>query len=387
LKNLYLVFTIVFLLLSLAGGVFLVKNNQDNRNQATGCWATCNCCGTSFCANPSGSGCNSECNSLCGSSNLQNTPIPQTNGSCDSSSASACVGQNPGNSCTGGFPGTCQTTSGTACACVANNSTVNSPTPKPGQTCVPGNLGILCCQGSVACQQHRDASCNVTCADNCGIFNNSVCTAPSAVTPTLIPGGGGVTWNCTALSGSRNGFNCSGGYQNCSGYRSGTPCAPGEYIGGQLQAPVNAITCHCSNDVWIVGKGASCDGLCACTNNVCTTCSVTASPVKTSTPTPTNTSTPTNTPKPTLTPTGTLAPTSTPTPTGTLTPTNTPTNTPVPTNTPINAPTSTPAPTQVLAQGPSPTRIILPSSGVEFPAQALSLIGIIVTLAGFLILL
>ena len=35
-KNLYLFFTIAFLLLSLAGGIFLVKNNQDNRNRAAG---------------------------------------------------------------------------------------------------------------------------------------------------------------------------------------------------------------------------------------------------------------------------------------------------------------------------------------------------------------
>jgi hypothetical protein len=163
----------------------------------------------------------------------------------------------------------------------------------------------------------------------------------------------------------------------------------------------------------------------------------------TSTPTPNATSTPT--PKLKLTSTPTPKPTSTPrptnTPTGTLVPTNTPTNTPIPTNTPVptntpnlvcgsdcngnlanycpadhtcssgkcvlisclngsvtcnsanclvltpsvtGAPTNTSAP---IAQGPSPTRIILPQTGLDFPLQGLTIIGAIVTLAGFLILL
>jgi hypothetical protein len=44
-------------------------------------------------------------------------------------------------------------------------------------------------------------------------------------------------------------------------------------------------------------------------------------------------------------------------------------------------------PTLVIAQGPSPTRIVLPEAGVDFPAKTLSIVGIIVTLLGFLILL
>ncbi len=117
----------------------------------------------------------------------------------------------------------------------------------------------------------------------------------------------------------------------------------------------------------------------------------TNTPVPTNTPKPTATSTPkpTNTPKPTAT--STPKPTNTPQPTSTpIPPTNTPvppTNTPVPpTNTPI-PPTNTPVPTQVIAEEPTPTRIILPKSGVEFPSQFLGIIGGIITLLGFLILL
>ncbi len=128
------------------------------------------------------------------------------------------------------------------------------------------------------------------------------------------------------------------------------------------------------------------------------------SPPATSTPIPTNTSTPTPTPTgtvkptniPTNTPTATLTPTSAPTNTPTLVPTNQPTSTPLPTSAPTNTPTLVPTsqptsqptatvvPTKIL---PSPTRIILPNSGVEFPGQALTVVGVIVTLLGFLILL
>ena len=48
---------------------------------------------------------------------------------------------------------------------------------------------------------------------------------------------------------------------------------------------------------------------------------------------------------------------------------------------------SSPVPTKVVANGPSPTRIILLETGVEFPSQILTLVGGIITLLGFLILL
>ncbi|MDD3998481.1 MAG: hypothetical protein PHR98_00040 [Candidatus Shapirobacteria bacterium] len=113
-------------------------------------------------------------------------------------------------------------------------------------------------------------------------------------------------------------------------------------------------------------------------------------PTATNIPKPTATNTPvptaTNTPAPTAT--GTPKPTNTPVPTATSTPKPTATGTPQPTatNTPI-PPTNTPLPTQVIAQGPSPTRIILLESGIEFPSQILTIFGGIITLLGFLILL
>jgi len=133
--------------------------------------------------------------------------------------------------------------------------------------------------------------------------------------------------------------------------------------------------------------------------NITLTPTSTKKPTLTPTVTRRPTQTPTKTPKPTNTPTGTLVPTKVPTntlkPTNTLIPTNTPTGTLVPTNTPqstdtpvyIASDTSTPIPTKVIVQGPSPTRIILPQSGVEFPLQILTVLGAIITLAGFLILL
>ena len=131
--------------------------------------------------------------------------------------------------------------------------------------------------------------------------------------------------------------------------------------------------------------------------------------------TPTPTPTPTNTPvpgQPTNTPTPTPTPTNTPTPTATLVPgqpTNTPnpTYTPYPTSTPYPTatsrpqpsstlqPTNTPNPTYTpyptstpvqLAEGLSPTRIILPVVGFDLPSKALAIIGGIITLFGFLLI-
>jgi hypothetical protein len=53
-----------------------------------------------------------------------------------------------------------------------------------------------------------------------------------------------------------------------------------------------------------------------------------------------------------------------------------PTGAPYPTDTPV-----------YIAQGPSPTRIVLPNSGVEFPIQVLTVVGVITTLIGLLVLL
>ena len=56
---------------------------------------------------------------------------------------------------------------------------------------------------------------------------------------------------------------------------------------------------------------------------------------------------------------------------------------------PVFTPTKilTPSPIITQVQELTPTRIILPESGVEFPSQFLTLLGGIITLLGFLILL
>jgi len=162
--------------------------------------------------------------------------------------------------------------------------------------------------------------------------------------------------------------------------------------GCQEIANVN-LSCFCGTVQIDTGNGFESKTMkCGCDDKKTTEVeSPTNTPPKSPTNTPTATSTPTNTPTPTPTDVYT---TSTPTPTGTLVPTNTPTATSTPTNTPV--PTSTPtgvwlSPTPTTAvyvtQGPSPTRIILPNAGVNFPLQALTVVGVITTLLGFLILL
>jgi len=130
---------------------------------------------------------------------------------------------------------------------------------------------------------------------------------------------------------------------------------------------------------------------------------------------------------PTATPTQTPTLTSTPRPTSTIRPTNTP----IPTSTPklvcgspcgedtgpcpeghvcdqnkcvlmacldgnpcdskqckLIKPSSTPRPTKTPAPDvPTPTRITLPDAGFDFPVKAIGIVGVIITLFGFLILL
>jgi len=62
----------------------------------------------------------------------------------------------------------------------------------------------------------------------------------------------------------------------------------------------------------------------------------------------------------------------------------------IPTLIPTNKITSTPPLTITSTptdEGPSPTRIILPLAGFDFPSQALTLLGGIIILLGFLVLL
>ena len=83
-------------------------------------------------------------------------------------------------------------------------------------------------------------------------------------------------------------------------------------------------------------------------------------------------------------------PTKVPIATKTLIPSRPLTSTPIKTPTLAKKPTNIPRPTptlELIAEDPSPTRILLPAAGINFPSLALTLLGGIVILLGFLILL
>jgi len=236
--------------------------------------------------------------------------------------------------------------------------------------------------------------------DNCGWNGN---------TWTKIPLGGecyAVRYHCPDMTSSLASSGCNptvyGGKETGPAYKVFRTSADG---------PVTYDSSYCGVQQLDAVAACNCDIKYHSIYYPCTTPTTQAlffpspTPTKkpTSTPTriPTNTPTATKTPTPTLTPTGTRTPTLTPTltstptltltptltPTGTQMPTQTPTSTRIPTNTPAN--TSTPRPTEIIVYTTqaSPTRIILPQSGVDFPFQFLTILGAIVTLAGFLILL
>jgi len=101
-----------------------------------------------------------------------------------------------------------------------------------------------------------------------------------------------------------------------------------------------------------------------------------------------NYSSPITTPTPFVSPKPSDIPTSAPIFTSTISPT--PFVSPKPSDRgrlPTLIPTNTPIPTEIIEQSPTPTRIILPKAGIEFPSQVIVVIGGIVTLLGFLILL
>lgn len=295
----YGLLSILFLLLSLFGGIYLVKNTQDNRNQAIdGCWATCNCsCGVSFCADPKGRGCHYECLDKCGEisnyGSFTDDPCNQVN------ATSKCLTAKSGTmdvvnhyKCPG-------ETSISAAGCTKNVKTYR-------------NTNSVCVDESLCGVQQIDYQ-------NCFVSYLKICKKPTSPPETIRD--------------------------------SATPT--------KKRTPTKKSTLVPSKKP---------------TSTLVPTATNTPKPTLTTTPAPTAT----NTPKPTLT--------TTPAPTATNTPKPTPTPTPGPTSTPV-PPTNTPVPTSVIAQGPSPTRIVLPQSGVEFPSQMLTIIGGIITLLGFLILL
>ena len=315
-NNRYTIFTLIFLSLSLIGGVYLSKQNQDNRNQATG-------------------GCNHD--SECGHT-------PQNCCYCAKTSAhpeGQCIcGCTPGQP-TFGVTGAPQPTGS-----IPSTDTYPACSGNPGQlSCT--SLGASGCSGYQSCHVGTNYdSCDPPLGNNMCLYT---------------------------ISGQKCIYACP------------------------ATMPAGYARCQCSNGVWTIGAlpaGGKCDQLCVCKGNVCNDCSPTPEkPKPTPTPLPTKTPTPTKTLTPTSIPTFIII-TDTPAPTVTSTPQ--PTSTSVPTNTPTSVPTATPRPSSTpwptvtprpMAQGPSPTRIILPSAGFEFPSQAMTLLGGIVTLLGFLILL
>jgi len=307
-KN-YGILSIIFLLLSLAGGIYLVKNNQNLQNKAEdGCWATCRCsCGLTFCANPSGRGCQYECLDRCGELSHY--------GSLTGTPGAPCTIANVNDKCISAKSGTLDVVNHYKC---------------PGFTSMPP----AGCQDNVETLRNvsqvcvDESFCGVQQIDYRGCFVSylKLCQTPTDApkdTPTPTP------------------------TQKPSSTPTLTPIPTKKPSSTPTPTPTKKPS---------------------------------STPTSTPTPLPTNTPIPTSTTTPQPTSTSTPQPTSTPNPTPTPNPTSTPT--PLPTNTPI--PTSTP---EYIAEGPTPTRIILPQSGVEFPAQMLTIFGGIVTLLGFLILL
>lgn len=265
-----------------------------------------------------------------------------------------------------------------------------------------GGSGTHSCHKIGTCQGVGD---NTQCSWGTG-SSCTTCTANS-----IIPNPTASAWMCQVCDCSNGGWN-NGQCTNCGGL---VPCSSVSALScGQIDAcPPGQPTTQC---------GAASENRVVYTNGCTTSTNPTSPPSQqtgssptptrippTSTPTripPTSTPTriPTSTATPTRNPTNTPVPTSTRTPSPTATPrpddtpvpTATPTNIPAPTDTPVPNPTATPvvystpqptATTEPLAQGPSPTRILLPNAGVSFPIQGLTVVGTIISLLGLLVLL
>ncbi len=402
--------TVLFLISSLIGSVYLVKLEQDNRGKAVGP-GECACKNASTGATTSGT-CKPDGGCICPAGTNPGTNKCAVGGG--GGGQTQCTDQQVKDAGLGGsLPARCSSLGAKACQKDSSNK----------------NTGYQC-----ECIDLSPGACSFY-ANSCTKLNLEACPQSS----------GGAT---------------SGNYENsniisCGGVSCRADechCQGGESCVTQVCEPAIRASCLNQNRAWCKqGAGTTCcvEGYkCGSNNTGCVLVDlITATPTKkppTSTPTiPKSTITPTQTPTGTLVPTNTPTITITPTqtPTGTLVPTNTPTITLTPTQTPTGTlvPTNTPTPTTVVLgcgytpcddndrpcssgltcisadngnrycsqpsyvdackinpgytscctapQGPSPTRIILPNAGFEFPAQALTVVGVIVTLFGFLILL
>ena len=315
----YGILSIIFLLFSLLGGIFLVKRNQDNRNQA----ATGDKCssGQQLCQkNSSGKNTGFLCKCL--------TVLDPNDWQCTTKDLNTCPTES----------GSTDATSGTyKSGCTVNGVVVGTITGRCIQSVSGHTLPQMwkyTCPGRTdlagGCQQNEQV---IPAGSSSVCFENNFCGSQQIDSDD---------WESCFIS----------------------------VVDSNCTAPTQPVTQSNPTSVPTLTP----------TKKPSSTPTPTLTPTKipTSSPVPTNTPVPTSTPIPSSTPTPTSGPTLTPGPSSTPTPG--PSSTPVP-------PTNTPIPTSVIAEGPSPTRIILPESGVEFPSQMLTIFGGIITLLGFLILL
>ena len=338
LSKLYPSLSIVFMILAIVGGMVLLKQSQDLRNLATDLREA----------------------------SLYPSVTPEV-------TAAQCKGANQACSsdsecCNSGSVG------GFTCVAAAGQS----------RTCQQAS-DTYSCPGST-CSRYDGYHCSALTNGQCTGTNNRATNLGSWAAAVAYANGCGQA-DTVCAGGSREGQTC-GGFQvfnnNCGTQTITNPPAA---------TPTTPQTVTITPTATVTPTGTRTP---TATNTPIPTTTSTPSPTSTSTPQPTSTTVPTATatPQPTDTPVPTA--TATPQPTGTTAPTATatpqPTSTTVPTSVPTSTTssvqaTSTPGSSSNLAEGPSPTRIVLPNAGVDFPLTGLTIVGAIITLLGLLVLL
>jgi hypothetical protein len=408
-KKYYPILSVLFLFLSLIAGIYLVKQRQELRQRAAGEQYPAGCCSNSELGNFRDCPANQTCdidNGACGpggkSCNDHGTSGNQYPAGC-------CYNDELGNYRTCPSGQVCDIPNG---ACGSGGKSCNDQGGGFHKTCVGNQCVNVAGAGADQCSSHEQ------CLSATATPGGSLTCTVSGSTVTIHNGtnttANVVCWefSCDKKTSTRD--QCLTNECTGSGGRlvTGADLAPGQSASCSAG---EASLCSIKQVDWVPNQSgaSSVIGNCyAFSRNcpdpyVCQTVPPTNTPRPSNTPTgtqpptltPTRTPTLTQTPSPTRTPTltQTPSPTNTPTntPTGTYPPTETPTNTSTPTNTntPTNTttprPTSTPRPTNTpksIAIEPTPTRIVLPNAGVDFPAKGLAIVGTIVTLLGFLIL-
>ncbi len=358
LNKYYPILSLIFFLLSIVGGLVLVRQREILQNKAN------SPCTDGYVACTGSGGCSGL--------KYVNSQCQETACSCSSTSG----GNKGGTTCNKSSCGACQIPDGatsydrnsnTCYICRGNMS--GNGTFEVGGGCGPNSTGSYQTNGST------------------GAIISTPVPSKTSTSSSPIPNPAAAGWQCQVCDCSTGGW-VNGQCTRCGGM---VPCSSVSAVScGQIDAcPPGQPSSQCGAAAENRQIGNNCSGTTQTqTSLLPTKIPATATPTKiaisTATPTPTRipslTSTPTLTPSPTTTP----APTSTPTPTPTTAPALTPTNIPTTTPTLTSQPTAT---LQPLAQGPSPTRIILPNAGVDFPLKGLTVAGAIVTLLGLLVLL